>query len=72
MAGPQTNRRLIDQRKYFGMQLPLPYLWDIKVRDCKQTARRVLHGLELIQIIFKRFGSDISAGESQMFKLTTV
>jgi hypothetical protein len=31
----------------------------------------MLQGIELIQVIFKRFGKDISIGESQVFKLTT-
>jgi hypothetical protein len=31
----------------------------------------MIQGLELIQVIFKRFGKDISIGESQVFKLIT-
>jgi hypothetical protein len=31
----------------------------------------MLQGIELIQVIFKRFGKDISIGESQVFKMIT-
>lgn len=31
----------------------------------------MLQGIELIQVIFKRFGKDISIGESQIFKMIT-
>jgi hypothetical protein len=49
----------------------LPYLWDASLTEYKKYARKMLQGIELIQAIFKRFGKDISIGESQVFKLTT-
>lgn len=53
------------------MQLPLPYLWDLRISQKKKDAKKMLQGLQLIQAIFKRFGKDISLGESQVFKFAT-
>jgi len=44
------------------MQLPLPYKWSVEISSSKNIAKKVLQGLELIQIIFRRFGKDISIG----------
>lgn len=56
---------------YIFIQLPLPYLWKLDSMTDKKTTKRVLQGLELIQILFKRFGKDISLGQAQIFKLTS-
>jgi hypothetical protein len=50
------------------MQLPLPYLWEVDISENALQNRRYMQGLQVIQLLYKRFGKDISIGESQTFK----
>lgn len=53
----------------FNVNHPLPYLWNFSIKEDKKIRDKIMFSLKIIQSIFKKFGSDISTGESKILKL---
>ena len=51
------------------MQLPLPYMWQVRTLKEKASKARLLQGTQLIHSMFNRFGKDISIGEAELLKV---
>ena len=71
-ASYETEKILANDIKLLGdfnVNHPLPYLWNFSIKEDKKIRDKIMFSLKIIQSIFKKFGSDISTGESKILKL---